>query len=241
MRYVAITLHIPHLQVSLDLDIPWLMPIPLFLHQALPAILQQKGHTFWVPEGQMPRLVKRMYNRSVPLLTHTFRGSGIYDGHILMLEMVPRPPWHDPYRFFLEEVLETQEETRATASERIYLSQTRIRLGRHDLRRQYTTDVDLSLFPGGRHVSRRHALLQWHRGHFYLYDRGSRNHTYLNGQILVPKQAYILRPGDRVSFAKRMLFVFRDALQDHEPDEEHAKASPVSSASTHSGKERGVG
>lgn len=241
MRYVAITLHIPFLGIHLDLDVPWQMPIPLFLNQALPSILAQKGHHLSIPKGRMVRLVKHVYERPVPLLTHTFRGSGIYDGHILVLEVVSRPPWKDPYRFFLEEALETQEDEGVSVAEaeRIYLAQTRIRLGRHDLHRRYTTDVDLSVFPGGRHVSRRHALIQWYKGHFYLYDRGSRNHTYLNGQPLTPGQAYALRPGDRVSFAKRLHFVFHDTHQEQE--EGYARASTSSPASTPVEKGRMVG
>ena len=41
-------------------------------------------------------------------------------------------------------------------------------------------------------ISRRHAVIEKINGNYYLTDKKSTNHTYLNGEILEPERAYVL-------------------------------------------------
>jgi serine phosphatase RsbU (regulator of sigma subunit)/pSer/pThr/pTyr-binding forkhead associated (FHA) protein len=54
-------------------------------------------------------------------------------------------------------------------------------------------------------VSRRHAELTKVDGTWFLKDLNSRNHTSLNGQELIPGQAYPLRNGDQISICSYYL------------------------------------
>ncbi len=216
MPYVAVTLEIPETvyrpgyPVVLDLDIPWHMPIPLFLQEALPAILRRKGLPVpELPEGHFWRLVRLGRMRPLPLLTHTFRGAGVWDGERLRLE-AHALPW-PPDRFYLEYVRVISSDRGSFVPERIYLAQQQITLGRHDLSRDRFVDVDLSLFPHGRRVSRRHAEIVFEEGHFVLRDLNSRHGTWVNGRPVTVQKAHRLHPGDRVSLGDRLHFVFRDA------------------------------
>ena len=69
-------------------------------------------------------------------------------------------------------------------------------------------DVDLSLFPNSRVVSRRHADIRVEGDRYYIQDLGSSNGTYLNRYPLLPGNLYKLRFGDRVSFGKGDLVTF---------------------------------
>ena len=47
-------------------------------------------------------------------------------------------------------------------------------------------------------VSRRHASLLYKNGQYFIVDRWSKNHTYLNGKMLVPNNEYALNSGDLI-------------------------------------------
>jgi len=94
--------------------------------------------------------------------------------------------------------------------ERIYLFVPKVRLGRHEWEKGYVTDVDLTFYIQAKFISRRHALIAWKDNQFYLYDRNSRNGTWLNGRRLPPGQFVPLHHGDRISFAHRLHFRFVD-------------------------------
>ncbi len=221
MHYVAVTLEVllPHLSspLVLDLDIPWMMPVSLFLHEALPEILakkhvhfrsgQQVGHWF---------LFRLLGSQALPVLTHTFRGAGISDGERLRVER--RTTLWPPYRFYLEQRLSegAQGDEDTMVVERIYLALPRILLGRSDERRKHFVDVDLRFFPYGRQVSRRHAEIRYQNGGFLIRDLGSTNGTWLNGHRLPAKRAYPLRPGDWVSFGKSLHFEFKEEQEGHD-------------------------
>lgn len=74
---------------------------------------------------------------------------------------------------------------------------------------EYTTpDVDLSLFPNSKVVSRKHAVIRIEGNHYYIQDLGSSNGTYLNRYPLLPGNWYKLRSGDRLGFGKGDLVTF---------------------------------
>lgn len=58
------------------------------------------------------------------------------------------------------------------------------------------------------YVGRSHATFIRHGGQWYLQDNSSRNGTYLNGMRLEPEKGYLLRTGDRISFAQKEEAVF---------------------------------
>ena len=49
------------------------------------------------------------------------------------------------------------------------------------------------------YVSREHAYLRYERGSLFIYDKGSRNGTFVN-DTPVPDTGVALRPGDRITF-----------------------------------------
>jgi hypothetical protein len=61
-------------------------------------------------------------------------------------------------------------------------------------------------------VSRRHAHLQYQGGKYVIEDLGSTNGTHVNGQRIV--SAYVLRPGDVVSFGEGIVLGFEASDQD---------------------------
>ena len=71
-----------------------------------------------------------------------------------------------------------------------------------------TPDVDLSLFPNSKVVSRKHAVIRIEGNHYYIQDLGSSNGTYLNRYPLLPGNWYKLRSGDRLGFGKGDLVTF---------------------------------
>lgn len=54
-------------------------------------------------------------------------------------------------------------------------------------------------------VSRLHAKILFDAGNFYLVDLNSTNSAYINGNKLVPQQAYSLRSGDMVELGNYKL------------------------------------
>ena len=58
-------------------------------------------------------------------------------------------------------------------------------------------------------VSRRHALLQFLQGKWFLKDCGSLNGTALNGQRLASQTLYELHDGDRITLSGKIVLQFR--------------------------------
>ncbi len=54
---------------------------------------------------------------------------------------------------------------------------------------------------GARHVSRRHARLEWRHGGLYIVDLDSTNGTWVNGRRLTPHEPKRLHDGDWVRWA----------------------------------------
>lgn len=76
-------------------------------------------------------------------------------------------------------------------------------IGRPDPGLGLTPDVDLSTEgPEAIWVSRRHARIFYHDGHFYIEDLGSTNGTYLNHKRLVAGLPYALQDGDELRFGR---------------------------------------
>jgi len=198
-------------QHTLDLDIPWHMPIPLFLKEALPEILRRNRLQLPPARGQTWRLVRLLHGQQVPVLSHTFWGAGVYDGERLLLDSYTLP-W-PPYRFYLEHALEVEEGAAVSGvagAERIYLAQPRMLIGRHDWGNRRFVDVSLSHFPQGQRISRKQAYIQYLNDRFVLKDLGSRHGTEVNGRSLRANENHTLLPGDRVVFGRVLAFVFRD-------------------------------
>ena len=225
MHYVAITLEIPHPQthtptqtfddeerpqpIRLDLDIPWHMPIPYFLYQVLPEILRRERVPLSMPSPPFYlRLVRVWAGRTLPLLTHTFWGAGVRDGERLRLETYSLA-WF-PYRFYLHLSLSPNitPSSEAQGEERIYLAQRRILLGRHDWSKKAFVDVDLSHFPGGKRVSRKHAEILHVQGRFVLRDLGSRHGTWIHQSRIT--SSHTLLPGERILLGDKLSFSFQE-------------------------------
>ena len=52
-----------------------------------------------------------------------------------------------------------------------------------------------------RSVSRTHIRINFYAGRYYITDLNSANHTYVNGNLLAPKQSVELRHGDRIKLS----------------------------------------
>ena len=50
-------------------------------------------------------------------------------------------------------------------------------------------------------VSRRHAVIERINGTYYLMDKSSTNHTYLNGEMLDAENSYVLSDHDSIQIA----------------------------------------
>lgn len=72
----------------------------------------------------------------------------------------------------------------------------------------FTPDIDISKFPNSSFVSRIHANIYKEENAYFIEDMGSRNGTYLNSQLLLPKTRYTLKTGDRISLTKKDLLTF---------------------------------
>ena len=55
-------------------------------------------------------------------------------------------------------------------------------------------------------VGRYHAIISNEAGEYYLVDRQSKNHTYLNGKLLAPETRYKIHAGDEIVFANERFF-----------------------------------
>lgn len=76
-------------------------------------------------------------------------------------------------------------------------------IGRPDPSLGLIPDLDLSSEgPEALWVSRRHARIFYHDGHFYIEDLGSTNGTYLNHKRLVSGLPYALQDGDELRFGR---------------------------------------
>ncbi|GAB4554392.1 MAG: hypothetical protein OHK0023_24460 [Anaerolineae bacterium] len=75
----------------------------------------------------------------------------------------------------------------------------RAMIGRPDASEDHAPDVDLAPFGArDRGVSRRHAEIVVLNHQLHLCDLGSTNGTWLNGQLLYPRQYYKLQDGDLI-------------------------------------------
>ena len=83
---------------------------------------------------------------------------------------------------------------RTANGDRIPLDKQVFRLGRNP------ETSDYCITDG--HISGNHAYIETHGTCCYLVDLDSSNHTYLNGQVLEPKQGYRLRHGDKIALHK---------------------------------------
>lgn len=214
MYYVAITLSIPFLSIHFDLDLPWSLPLPLFLQSILPSLIQLRLRRYPQEFAESSIVLsRRVFGQRKLILTHTFKGAGVYDGDRLFVETIS-PPW-PLYRFYLEEDLGLEGEHHLQ-TERIYLFKFKTLLGRMDIRKKQVPDVDLHPFAHSRRISRQHALIEYRKTMFTIVDLGSRNGTFLNGKRLSPQKRYPLKHGDRISFGGKLNFVFYDdALRQH--------------------------
>ena len=61
-------------------------------------------------------------------------------------------------------------------------------------------------------VGRKHARISSEGGKFCLIDLGSKNHTFLNGNMLVPNQPYELSSGAEITFTESMPVKYRVIL-----------------------------
>jgi hypothetical protein len=61
-------------------------------------------------------------------------------------------------------------------------------------------------------ISRMHARIERNGDKYYLIDLGSANKTMLNNQILIPNNPYILKNGDRITFATNLPVIYRVIL-----------------------------
>lgn len=69
-------------------------------------------------------------------------------------------------------------------------------------------DVDVSVFPNARVVSRIHAVIHVNADGFYIKDVGSANGTYINNLRLSPENRHRLKPGDYISLGHEDLVKF---------------------------------
>lgn len=82
-------------------------------------------------------------------------------------------------------------------------------LGRRDPTTGATPEVDMTPYAGYRMgVSRRHASLRLKDNQLNLWDLGSSNGTFLNGNRLTPHRPYPVRDGDEVRLGQMILRIF---------------------------------
>jgi hypothetical protein len=92
-------------------------------------------------------------------------------------------------------------------------------------------------------ISRRHALLEFQGGKYVIKDAGSTNGTHVNGQRLA--SAYVLKPGDVVSFGETIILSYDAA--DFDPgatvatsrgavQQSHAAVPPPAPAQAYAGQ-----
>ncbi|MDO5799532.1 MAG: FHA domain-containing protein [Eubacteriales bacterium] len=72
-----------------------------------------------------------------------------------------------------------------------------------------TSEMDFIL-PENRGISRKHACIEFETQEFYLSDLNSTNHTFLNGQQLIPGKKYKLKSGDEIMIGKEPMMFYRE-------------------------------
>jgi len=79
-------------------------------------------------------------------------------------------------------------------------------VGRYDKSGKLSADFnfDMSLT----FIGRRHARFEKAGNTFYIIDMESKNHTYLNGEELLPNRRYPLNRGDRITFTKMYNIIY---------------------------------
>jgi hypothetical protein len=76
-------------------------------------------------------------------------------------------------------------------------------IGRTDPNSGQKPDVDLAPYDAQeRGVSRQHAILKREQQTLTLLDRGSVNHTFVNGEKLHPHEVRVIRDGDEIRFGR---------------------------------------
>lgn len=86
---------------------------------------------------------------------------------------------------------------------------SKVIFGRTDESSTVIPDVDFAPFGGlEKGVSRQHAILEITEETLMLFDAGSSNGTFLNGQRLSPNQPRILRDGDEVRLGKMVTHIY---------------------------------
>ncbi|PJF23095.1 MAG: hypothetical protein CUN56_02625 [Phototrophicales bacterium] len=84
-------------------------------------------------------------------------------------------------------------------------------IGRSDEGSSYQPDIDLTAHNAqSLGLSRRHAALVRYRGYVHVMDLGSMNGTFINGERLLPFDAYALKSGDQVSLANLLIRVLQE-------------------------------
>lgn len=103
--------------------------------------------------------------------------------------------------------------------------------GRRDPATGAMPDIDLTPYAGYRMgVSRRHAAIRaGEENHLDIWDLGSSNGTFLNGQRLNAHRPYRLRDGDRVRLGQMIVRVFFQPPEDGETQEIEAIAPEAAS------------
>ncbi len=79
---------------------------------------------------------------------------------------------------------------------------------RHEETKTYP-DVDLSVYPGGETVSRRHAMIAMTSDGVRIVDLWSSNGTYVGRTKLTPKISYRLKDGDIIRFGRKFAVQIR--------------------------------
>ena len=72
-----------------------------------------------------------------------------------------------------------------------------------------TGEVDFVLLEN-KGISRKHACIEFEDQEFYLSDLNSTNHTFLNGNQLMPGKKYKLKSGDEIMIGKETMMFYRE-------------------------------
>lgn len=82
---------------------------------------------------------------------------------------------------------------RVSTDERIMIDRDNFLIGK-------SNECNYSI-PDNKAVSRNHAVIEKINGSYYIVDKGSTNHTYLNGEKVENEKPYALTGGDRIQLA----------------------------------------
>ena len=81
--------------------------------------------------------------------------------------------------------------------------------GRKDPRAHVNPDFDLTPYNGAAlGVSRQHARVFYERGQLFIEDKGSTNHTHVQGRQLTPSTSQPLCSGDEIRLGRLVLVVY---------------------------------